>query len=202
MSLVIDNELLADLVESAWLVAVTCAVVGIGRSVGAVYIPVEVIVPSVAFPPGTPFTLQLTAVSLVFVTVAVNVAWLPSTTDTLAGVTEIWIDGGGGGGGGAAAEPHPNAQAASTTSAISTNVLVLSTPSLICERDRMPSQKQPKGQRRGIRIGMGGCATVKPFDFDEPALIQQFEELQGTVLARPRCSEFDLRYSFSVHSQF
>jgi hypothetical protein len=38
------------------------------------YTPAEVIVPSVAFPPGTLFTLQLTAVSVVFVTVAVKVA--------------------------------------------------------------------------------------------------------------------------------
>jgi len=39
-----------------------------------VYNPAEVIVPSVAFPPGTVLTLQLAAVSVVFVTVAVNIA--------------------------------------------------------------------------------------------------------------------------------
>jgi len=60
MSLVIANVPVADFVESAWLVAVTCTVSGDGMSAGAVYTPAGVIVPSVAFPPGTPFTLQLT----------------------------------------------------------------------------------------------------------------------------------------------
>jgi hypothetical protein len=56
-------------------------------SAGAVSTPADVIVPSGAVPPGTPFTLQLTAVSFVFVTVAVKVAWAPSTTDPFAGFT-------------------------------------------------------------------------------------------------------------------
>jgi hypothetical protein len=74
MSFVIVKVPVADFAGSAWLVAVTCTVAGDGRSAGAVYIPAVVIVPSVVFPPGTPLTLQLTAVSVVFVTVAVNVA--------------------------------------------------------------------------------------------------------------------------------
>jgi len=53
---------------------VTCTVAGDGRSAGAVYTPAELIVPRVVFPLGTVLTLQLTAVSVVFVTVAVNVA--------------------------------------------------------------------------------------------------------------------------------
>jgi hypothetical protein len=36
MSLVTANVLLADFVESAWLVAVICSVAGDGRSIGAV----------------------------------------------------------------------------------------------------------------------------------------------------------------------
>ncbi|HEV1994989.1 MAG TPA: hypothetical protein VGR03_11715 [Candidatus Acidoferrum sp.] len=94
MSLVIAKVPEPDFVESAWLVAVTCTVAGDGRSVGAVYTPRDVIVPSVAFPPGTPFTLQLTAVSVVLVTVAAKVAWPPSTTDPLAGFTVTSIVGG------------------------------------------------------------------------------------------------------------
>jgi hypothetical protein len=74
MSLVTATFAVANFVASAWLVAVTCTVAGDGRSAGAVYTPAELIVPRVVFPPGTVLTLQLTAVSVVFVTVAVNVA--------------------------------------------------------------------------------------------------------------------------------
>jgi hypothetical protein len=100
MSLVIASVPEPDFVVSAWLVAVTCTVAGDGRSIGAVYTPAVVIVPSAVLPPATPLTLQLTAVSAVFVTVAVNVTWLPSTTVPLAGATFTTMDGGGGGGGG------------------------------------------------------------------------------------------------------
>jgi hypothetical protein len=74
MSLVIAKVPVPDFVESEWFVAVTCTVAGDGMSAGAVYTPADVIAPTAAFPPGTPFTLQLTAVSDVFVTVAVKVA--------------------------------------------------------------------------------------------------------------------------------
>src|SRR5260370_14978631 len=103
MSLVIVTVPAPDFVESAWLVAVTCTVAGEGRSAGAVYTPADVIVPSVAFPPGTPLTLQVTVVSVVFVIVATNVTWFPSTTDPFAGVRVTTM----GGGGGAARPPTP-----------------------------------------------------------------------------------------------
>jgi hypothetical protein len=74
MSLVIATLAVADFVASAWLVAVTWTVTGEGRSAGAVYTPAEVIVPSIVFPPATLLTLQLTAVSVVFVTAAMRVA--------------------------------------------------------------------------------------------------------------------------------
>ena len=86
MSLVMVSVAPADFVGSAWLVAVTCTVAGVGRSAGAVYAPVELIVPTVAFPPATPFTLQLTLVFVEFWTVAWNAAGLPSSTVPLAGV--------------------------------------------------------------------------------------------------------------------
>jgi hypothetical protein len=63
-------------------------------------------VPTVEFPPAMLFTLQPTVVSVVLVTVAVNVTWLPSTTGPLDGATLTVIEGGGGGGG-ATAPPPP-----------------------------------------------------------------------------------------------
>ncbi|OLE14973.1 MAG: hypothetical protein AUG83_08940 [Acidobacteria bacterium 13_1_20CM_4_57_11] len=151
MSLVITSVPVPDFVESAWLVAVTCNVAGDGMSTGAVYTPAEVIVPSVAFPPGTPLMLQLTAVSDVFVTVAVNVTWFPNKTDAFVGFTVTAIGGGGEGDGGEGETlpaVQPSVHAASARRAINTSVLVLDLFSLLGERDRMPSQKQPKGQRR------------------------------------------------------
>jgi len=57
---------------SATLVAVTVRVAGDGMICGAVYSPAFEIVPTLEFPPGTPFTLQLTPGLVVLVTVAVN----------------------------------------------------------------------------------------------------------------------------------
>jgi hypothetical protein len=62
----------ADFVMSACDTAVTVTVAGLGTAEGAVYSPEEVIVPTVEFPPVTPFTCQVTAVLEVPVTVAVN----------------------------------------------------------------------------------------------------------------------------------
>ena len=155
MSLVIANVLAPDFVESAWLEAVICTVAVDGRSAGAAYNPADVIVPSVAFPPGTPLTLQLTAVSVVFVTVATNVSWFPSTTDAVVGVTVTPMDGGGGGDGGdAPPAPQPSVHAASASSAISRTVVALHLLPLLGERERMPSQKQAKGQRIEKAIGI------------------------------------------------
>ena len=154
MSLVTANEAVPDFVEAAWLVAVICSVAGDGKSAGAVYKPPEVIVPSVVFPPGTPLTLQLTAVSVVFVTVARNVSWFPSTADPVDGVTVTPMAGGGGGGGDAPPAPHPTVHAPSANSAMSTAVLVLDVLQLLGERDRMPSQKQAKGQRKEKGMGV------------------------------------------------
>jgi len=148
MSLVIANVPVADFVESAWLVAVTCTVSGDGMSAGAVYTPTDVIVPCVAFPPGKPFTLQLTAVSVVFVTAAINVAWPPSKTDPFVGVKVTTMDGGGGGDSDDPDAPQPSVHAPSPRSAMTTIIAVLDLFPLLRERDRMPSPKQAKGQRR------------------------------------------------------
>lgn len=73
-SLVIVTLAEPDFVGSAWLVPVTCRVAGEGKSAGAVYKPLAVMVPTVAFPPATPATLQLTVASVVFVTAAWKVS--------------------------------------------------------------------------------------------------------------------------------
>ena len=57
---------------SATLVAATVRVAGDGMICGAVYSPVFEIVPTKGFPPGTPFTLQLTPGLVVLVTEAAN----------------------------------------------------------------------------------------------------------------------------------
>src|SRR5258708_32230898 len=124
MSLVIATVPVPDLVESAWLGAVTGTVGREDRAAGAVYTPAEVIVPSVTFPPGTPLTLQVTAVSVVFVTVATNVTWFPRTTDPFVGVTVTTMDGGGGGGG-APPAPQPTVHTHRLGSRTTTIVVVV-----------------------------------------------------------------------------
>jgi len=57
---------------SATLVAATVRAAGDGMICGAVYSPAFEIVPTMGFPPETPFTLQLTPGLVVLVTVAVN----------------------------------------------------------------------------------------------------------------------------------
>ena len=58
------------------------------------------------FPPGMPFTLQLTAVLVEFVTAAVRVSELPNKSEALVGVI-VTATAGGGGGGEAFTEPAP-----------------------------------------------------------------------------------------------
>jgi len=157
----------ADLVASATLVAVICAVMDAGRSAGAVYTPVALIVPAVALPLATPLTLQVTLVSVALVTVALKVCVLPSTTEALLGViatvTEAGV-GGRGGGGGSAAEltpppPQPSMHAlaarrterkAKTGMAARVHggnaIANFITPSV--ERGRIPAELQAKGQRK------------------------------------------------------
>jgi hypothetical protein len=75
-----------------------------GTLVGAVYRPVESIVPFVVFPPATPFTNQLTVVFDEPVTVAVNCfGGSPARTFAEPGETPTVMFGGGGG-----FEPDPD----------------------------------------------------------------------------------------------
>jgi hypothetical protein len=86
----------ADLVVSACDTALTVTVAGLGTLAGAVYRPAELMVPTVASPPATSLTLQLTAVLVVFRTVAVN--WVVLPTGTVAAVGEMVMETAGGGG--------------------------------------------------------------------------------------------------------
>src|SRR5579871_2099116 len=95
----------ADLVESACEIATTLTLGGLGSLAGAVYTPAAVIVPTVALPPVVLLTCQVTAVSVVFVTVAVNVWAALGASVTEAG--EMLIATAGGGGGGVDPPPQP-----------------------------------------------------------------------------------------------
>jgi hypothetical protein len=99
MSLVIVTSEAEVLVLSAMLVACTETETGVGRFAGAVYAPSAPIVPTVAFPPGIPFTLQVTTVFAVLLTIAVKFCGSPSRIDTEAGTTvTVMFEGGGCGG--------------------------------------------------------------------------------------------------------
>lgn len=78
---------LLDLVESAFEVAVTVTCAGVGTAAGAVYRPVDEIVPQVAPEQPVPAKLQVTAVFVVPVTVAVNCRVFRTTSCTVVGET-------------------------------------------------------------------------------------------------------------------
>jgi hypothetical protein len=79
----------AVLVESAAETAITVTVAGEGTVIGAVYTPEDEIMPTVALPPATLLTRQLTAVFDDPVTEAVNVWVIPVCTLALLGVIDI-----------------------------------------------------------------------------------------------------------------
>src|SRR5262249_36302711 len=90
-------ETLASTVTVDW--AALCAVTLTapeGTAAGAVYRPVEEIVPTVVLPPLLPFTNQLTAVFVVLVIVALNCCVFPTCRLVLVGKTEIDTEGGAG----------------------------------------------------------------------------------------------------------
>jgi hypothetical protein len=74
----IDSVDEAEATGVACVTAVIVTVFGVGIVAGGVYKPVAEIVPVALPPPATPFTCQLTAVLLVFVTAAVNCTVDPS----------------------------------------------------------------------------------------------------------------------------
>jgi hypothetical protein len=116
-----------------------------------------------AFPPGMPFTLQLTAVLVEFVTVAVRVSEVPNKSEALVGVT-VTAMAGGGGGGEALTEPAPppaqpiesnpaarhrkNSNAELRVFEILECESVHRTFAEFCARGRMQGGMQAKGQRK------------------------------------------------------
>jgi hypothetical protein len=96
-----------------------------------------------------PFTLQLTLVSVVLVTVAVSVNWFPSKTVLAEDVTVTVTEGGGGGGGATAPPPpQPSVDAPAVRRAMTIALALLSSFPVLCGRGRMPCAKQAKGQRK------------------------------------------------------
>jgi hypothetical protein len=87
VELVMVTEAEADADVSACETAATVTVGGLGTASGAVYIPLEDMVPIAEFPPAVPFTCQVTVSSVAFVTVAMNCCSAP--TPTVADVGEI-----------------------------------------------------------------------------------------------------------------
>jgi hypothetical protein len=70
---------------SAWEIAVTVTVAGVGTVLGAVYKPAEEMNPTVWLPKAMPFTVQFTAVLVELATVAVNCCVWPVFTDAPVG---------------------------------------------------------------------------------------------------------------------
>ena len=84
------NNVMAALAFAAVLTELTAETVtllGVGKVCGAMYSPEELIVPSVEFPPATPFTDQFTVEILVPLTVTLNCCAPRARTLALPGVT-------------------------------------------------------------------------------------------------------------------
>lgn len=151
MSLVTVTCAAAYRVLSAWLVARTSTVAGDGRSAGAVYSPAAEIVPRVALPPATPFTVQETAASVVPLTVAVNACVLPKRMEALPGVRFTVTAGGGegggeGGGGATGLAPPPPQPSVHALAVRRTRNPCAATIRLRCsERGGMPARKAGEG---------------------------------------------------------
>jgi hypothetical protein len=102
----------ALLAESATLVAVSDMLGDEVRICRATYMPSASIVPTAAFPPGTPSTLQVTAAFDVLLTVAVKVCGPPSRTEALDGATvTVAVEGGGCAGSDPASPAQPRKEA-------------------------------------------------------------------------------------------
>ncbi|MGB6833639.1 MAG: hypothetical protein WBE24_09275 [Candidatus Acidiferrum sp.] len=134
-------------------------------------------------PFGRPFTLQVTAVLVALVTVAVNVCEFPSNTEALGGVIVTTMDGGGEGGGGGGfvtlpvlppPQPWTHAATASKTTqckaagSVQTNFAGASIRfpfAASCLRGRMQVGMQAKGQRKletSIDRGTGDMISDGP----------------------------------------
>lgn len=130
-------------------------------------------VPVAAFPPAMPLTLQLTLVSVVFFTVAVNAVIFPNKITPPGALTVTLIGGGGGGGGGptrpAPPPTQPRVQTPVARRTKSGMILAAerkgSRPNSFlcpsCGRGRMPLAMQAKGQRKLPRLFRNGRNSQK-----------------------------------------
>jgi hypothetical protein len=101
--------------DTAVIVTAACA----GTVAGAVYRPLDEIVPTVELPPATPLTCQVTVVSVALLTVAWNACVpVPATTAAVAGVTATDT-------GGAVGTSETEALADALESAADTAVMVI-----------------------------------------------------------------------------
>jgi len=89
------SVMVAVLDGSAALMAIKVAEGDVGIIAGAVYVPSAFIVPTVAFPPEIPFTVQVTAVLVVLLTVATKVCCSPNKTDAVDGAIVTVMSVGG-----------------------------------------------------------------------------------------------------------
>jgi hypothetical protein len=149
------------------------------------------IVPTALFPPGRPFTLQLTLVFVVLVTVAVNVTEFPSKTEGLdAETVTLTVAGGGGGGAGGVPEfatlPQPKAYACMASSANSQKLFVSKPTFDLRERGRMPWPRQAKGQRRGRERKLWMLRLILFAEVVDLASNQQLERSNEFHLRRER----------------
>jgi hypothetical protein len=95
ISLVTVAWALEFLVVSSALVALTETEFGTGKLMGAVYVPLAFIVPTAAFPPEIPFTLQITLEFVELFTVATKICCSPNKTFAVVGVTvTVMLEGG------------------------------------------------------------------------------------------------------------
>lgn len=102
---------------------------------------------------------------------------------------------GGGGGGGELPAPQPNVHAPSARSAMTTIVVVLDFFPLLRERDRMPSQKQAKGQRKKGKQGTRIRQTVLGNSSQETAWNQQIAAFPTPNTYRRRSTRMILAVS-------
>jgi hypothetical protein len=110
-------------VESSTLVATTETETVVDKFAGAVYVPMLVIVPTSALPPGIPLTLQMTAEFVALFTVAMNACRAPSKTLAVDGATatviaDVWA---GGCDGPAPTAPQPSISAMTSKSGLTCN---------------------------------------------------------------------------------
>ena len=122
--------------------------------------------PAVPFPPGTPFTLQVTAVFVALVTVAANVTEFPSRTEELDTETVTTMLGVGGGGGAEVTEAAPLLQPGTQNGTVSStrnhSVPVLKLAFALRERGRMTRGQRRRRASEEIQTRSWFCGPVLP----------------------------------------